>query len=167
MFFLVHFLTDYELFSCFGWFKPNTQWTNARMKCKNKLKQKKERRKHNSKKSSKYTTYCKQIGLPFWELNEASRFGYKWVERRSNERNKIKSKILSSFFLSALKHRSCSDKNQHCGWNERKNFIESEEEKEKTTFKTHNRCSVVSYWVFPSEIFAPVFLPNLFLFSYE
>lgn len=63
--FLVHFLTDYELFSCFGWFKPNTQWTNARMKCKNKLKQKKERRKHNSKKSSKYTTYCKRLDCLF------------------------------------------------------------------------------------------------------
>lgn len=79
--FLVRFLTDYELFSCFRRFKLKSQWTNARTKCKNKLKRQNG---NTTAKRRKYTTHCKQIGLPFWELSGASRFGYKWVERRSN-----------------------------------------------------------------------------------
>lgn len=78
--FLVHFLTDYELFSCFGWFKPNTQWTNARMKCKNKLKQTKERKKTQQQKRAANTrriasrldclfgNWTKRVGL---DINES------------------------------------------------------------------------------------------------
>lgn len=54
---LVHFQTDYKLFGCVRRFKLKSQWTNARMKCKNKLKwtKKKENKTFETKQKKRKT----------------------------------------------------------------------------------------------------------------